>query len=97
MAIEQTCDLISDCYGFKSKLMSDCRIQAWCHKTSKARKTALQLKTFPPTNESFRENVKRGILQTPVWYASLEPDPLDLDPTLFGWTRDESNKVLLPT
>ena len=57
----------------------------------------MQLKTLLPTNESFRENVKRGILQTLVWYATLEPDPPDLDPALFGWTRDESNKVLLPT
>ena len=32
-----------------------------------------------------------------MWYATLEPDPPDLDPTSFGWTRDESNKVLLPT
>ena len=82
MAIEQTCDLISDC--FKSRSMTDCRIQAWYQKTSKARKTAPQLKTLPPTNESFRENVKLGILQTLVWYATLEPDPPDLDATLFG-------------
>ena len=66
------------------------------HKTSKARKTASSLQFLPLTDESFKENVKRTHLQAMVWYATMKADPPAVDSTLYGWKRDELNKVLLP-
>ena len=76
--------------------MTDCRIKARYQKTSTARKAAPLLKTLPPTDESFEENVKRGILQTLLWYATMEASPPDLDVTMYGWLKDSANKVLIP-
>ena len=94
-AIDQATLLISDCYGFKSTSMTDCRIQSWIQKTSKARKSAPPLKELPPTDEAFQENVKRAVLQSMIWYSTMNSDPPDVDPTLFGWAKDMSNKILV--
>ena len=94
-AVEQATLFISDCYGFQSNSMTDCRIHSWYQKTSKARKTAPLLKTLPPTDEAFKENVKRAILQILQWYATMEPNPPTLDVTLYGWLKDTVNKILV--
>ena len=94
-ATEQAMLFISDCYGYKTASMTDCRIQLWIQKTSKARKSAPPLKTLPPTDEAFTENVKRAILQIIIWYSTMEADPPDTDPTLYGWLKDIVNKVLV--
>ena len=66
---------ISDCYGFQQESMTKCRIMSWYTKTSKTRKTAPLLQSLPPTDEYFKENVKRAYLQAMVWYATIEADP----------------------
>ena len=66
------------------------------HKTSKARKTAPPLQFLPPTDKSFKEHVKRAHLQAMVWYATMKAGSPAVDPTLYGWSRDELNKALLP-
>ena len=65
--------------------MTDCSIQLWIQKASRVRKSALPLKTLPPTDEAFTENVKRAILQIIIWYSTMEADPPDIDPTLYGY------------
>ena len=92
-AVEQATLFISDCYGFQSNSMTDCRIQSWYQKTSKARKTAPLLQTLPPTDEAFKENVKRAILQIRQWYATMEPNPPDVN--LYGRLKDTVNRILV--
>ena len=69
---------------------------SWYTKTSRAKKTAPPLQSLPPTDESFKENVKRSHLQAMLLYATIKTDPLAVDPTLTGWRRDELNKVFVP-
>ena len=55
------------------------------------------LYNLPPTDESFKENVRRVHLQAMVWYATRETDFLALEPTLYGSRRDELCNVLAPS
>ena len=88
---------ISDCYGFPDESMTKCRIKCWQSKNSKARKTTPSLKSLPPTEEAFGENVKKAHhIQGLVWYSALSTDPPTIDPTQYGWTRDEFDKQLVP-
>lgn len=77
--------------------MSDVRYDVWLVKTGykKIKKTP-KLQSLPPTSESFSENVKRAHLQTCIWKSALDADPPNLDPTLFGWLKDKTCKVLTP-
>ena len=94
--IKEATLFISDCYRFQPGSMTKCCIMSWYTKASKARKTVLPLQSLPPTDKSFKENVKRMHLQPMVWYATVEVDPPAVDPTLYGWRRGELNKVLVP-
>ena len=76
--------LISSCYGFESKDMTECRINSWKSRTSKARKTAPPLCSLPPTHETFSENVKRAHFQSAVWLSAMSPNPPHLDPLSMG-------------
>ena len=51
--VNETATLISSYYGFETNNMTDCRINSWYQKTSKARKSAPFLQTLPPTHEAF--------------------------------------------
>ena len=95
-AIGQATDILTKCYGFKETDMTDCRIQSWFNKTSKARQTAPARKTLPPTKEAFSQNVKRGLLQAMIWYYAMERCPPEVDVTLSGWHKDLSNGMLVP-
>ena len=77
--------LISSCYGFESKGMTERRINFWKSRTSKARKTAPPLCSLPPTHETFSENVKRAHFQSAVSLSAMSPNPPNLDPTKYGW------------
>ncbi len=57
---------------------------------------APELKTLPPTTEAFEQNVLRAHIQTAIWKSTNEPDPPQLNPTEYGWTRDEAKKSLNP-
>ena len=52
--------------------------------------------TLPPTHKSFSKNVKRAHFQSATWYSTMSPHPPNLDTTLYGWERDEVNKILHP-
>ena len=86
--------LISSCYGFESKDMTECRINSWKSRTSKARKTAPPLCSLPPTHETFSENVKRAHFQSAVWLSAMTLNLPNLDPTKYGWEQDKINEVL---
>ena len=75
--------------------MSAARYIAWRRKT-KSKVKSVKLEDLPPTTECFIPNVNRAEPQAIVWRASLENDTRELDPTEYGWRRDEENKVLLP-
>ena len=86
------------CYGSRVKeIMSKLRYRMWLTKMAKKKVTATpKLKSLPPTSEAFAENVKRAHLQTCIWKKALYQDPPDLDPTDFGWFKDEASKSLSP-
>ena len=98
--VSEATQFIAACYGRKDSdiTMSDIRYDVWLTKTGNknVRKTP-KLQSLPPTTESFFENVKRAHIQTCIWKSAMDAQPPDLDPTNFGWTKDERNKVLVPS
>ena len=74
--------------------MSDARYHLWNKKILK--KTALKLKSLPPTIEFLRENIKRAHLQAAVWRSSDAVDPPSMDPCNHGWYKDEEARRMLP-
>ena len=55
---------------------------------------APELKSPPPTQEAFEENVKQAHIQTAIWKSALNSEPPALDPVEFGWERDERTRCL---
>ena len=51
---------------------------------------------LPPTDDSLKSHLLRSVLQLYVWRHALIPNPTALEPTSFGWKRDESNERLIP-
>lgn len=89
---------VAACYGRKSSSsMSDARYETWLAKTgNKKVKRVPKLQSLPPTMESFSENVKRAHLQACIWKSALDTDPPDLNPTNYGWTKNNELKTLIP-
>ena len=88
------------CYGSKKRgSMSEVRIDIGLWSTKMGRKSltaASELKSLPPTTEAFEMNVRRAHIQTAIWKSAGEADPPALDPTLFGWKREEASRSLVP-
>ncbi len=55
-----------------------------------------KLKSLPPTSESLAENFKRGHFHAIIWNSALQSDPPALDPTEYGWIKDEKTKTPVP-
>lgn len=96
--IEEATAFMGECYGSKvNTSLSDIRFDVWLSKTGKRRLTKTpELKALPPTTEAFTENVKRAHAQTFIWKSSLDQEPVALDPSKFGWSKDEGTKELVP-
>ena len=94
---KQATKFIAKCYRITGDVtdMSATRYPAWRSKT-KSKVKSFKLEDLPPTTESFQQNVLRAELQAAIWRASLQYEPTPLDPTAFGWRKDEDNKILLP-
>jgi len=76
--------------------MTEARIKAWLTKTGRKSASKLpKLCSLPPTMEAFEENVKRAHFQCAIWRKALQ-EPPNLDPTKYGWSRDEDTKSLQP-
>lgn len=96
--ISEATVFMAACYGSNKKgSMSDVRIDIWSTKMGRQSvTTAPALKNLPPTMEAFRMNVLRAHVQTAIWKSATEADPPALDPTLFGWKREEASRCLVP-
>ena len=55
-----------------------------------------KLKYLPPTIESFGEHVRRAHHQTAIWKGSLSPDPPQMDPVQYNWSRGGDNSTMSP-
>ena len=96
--IEHATQFMSACYGYsKCGSMSEARQKSWAKKTGKGSTSIPKLCRLPPTTEAFMENVKRAHLQVCIWKAALDSDPPPLDPSQYGFTRDERSKSMVPT
>ena len=94
--IEQASKFMAKCYGQSScDSMTETRLAVWKNRVGKGA-TMPKLCSLPPTNESFEENVKRAHLQTAIWKSALDLEPPDLNPMLYGWSKDEIAKSLVP-
>lgn len=96
--VEEATKFIGACYGSKTKDdLSEIRVETWSKKMGKKNITAApELKSLPPTSEAFKENVLRAHIQVAVWKSAREQDPPSLDPTKYGWSREETTKTLTP-
>ena len=91
------CLVISACYNVHDATsMTESRIKVWIQKVgSKEAAATPKLCTLQPTNEAFKENVKRALYQCCIWRCALQQQ-LDFDPTGYGWVKDEVSKSLQP-
>ena len=97
--MEQATKFTAACYGqSKATSMSEARVNMWTARIGRPGMThAPKLASLPPTTEAFSENVKRAHLQTFIWKHALQLHPQKLEPTEYGWIKDESAKSLQPT
>ena len=95
--VSQATKFMSNCYGVnKVDSMTDARVKVWISKTGKKTLSKMpKICSLPPTSEAFRENVKRAHLQCAIWKRALQ-EPPNVDPTGYGWERDEEKKSLEP-
>jgi len=78
------------CYGVNVKAgdMSDVRVEVWSRKIGKKNITsALELKSFSPTSQPFRENVKRAHMSKQPFgsFVSSQIRHLLMPPSTFGF------------
>lgn len=70
--------------------MSNTRLVGWGEKKGKGHLSSPNLAALPPTTQ------KIAHFQAILW-RTLDQNPPELNPEEFGWTKDPSNKVLIPT
>ena len=97
--IQQATVFIGACYNNKvnENTMSDVRYKVWAAKFGRSASSAPKIQSLPPTSEAFGENVKRAHLQTCIWKAAQTFDPPTVDPTIYGYSRHDPSRSLLPT
>ena len=88
---------VSACYNVHDATsMTESRIKVWIQKSgSKGAAATPKLCTLPPTNEAFKENIKRAHYQCCISRCALHQQP-DFDPTEYGWVKDEVSKSVQP-
>ena len=97
-ALGQSTPFVLSCYGHpESASLTDARQKIWSRKVSRSLGAAPKLKTLPPTNEAFVENVARAHLQVAIWKQALQRNPPNMDPLTHGWTRRDGSTSLTPT
>ena len=70
-------------------------IASYCHLWVFLQLTAPPLKYLLPAHEFFKKNLKRVHLPAMVSYVTMEADSPPLNPTLYGWRRDELSQVIV--
>lgn len=94
--LQQASTFMLACYGqSKSQSMTEARHKVWKAKLSH-NPVAPRLKSLPPTNEAFQENVMRAHLQVAAWRHAKYDRPPAMDHTQYGWMRDELLGQLMP-
>lgn len=92
---QQATSFMCRCYNVSdAATMTEARIKVWTARTGKKLASKIpKLCSLPPTSEVFEENVKRAHLQCAIWKRALQ-EPPSLDPTQYGWIKDEGTKSL---
>ena len=89
---------VSACYGHESYDMTKCRLSVWKKKTSvDTIVKAPDLKSLPPTTDSFFYHVLRAHIQAMIWLSAMQPHPPQLDLKEYGWEVEASGTFLIPT
>ena len=83
------------CYGFgpQDSMNSLCS-KCWHKKVGLAKKICPPLKSLPPTNDSFRENVKRALYQLAIWLNADQANPPSIEAIDWGWCRNQFNNLI---
>ena len=95
--IAEATECVATCYGCNEKShKSHVRYQVWLRKTAcKNAFSDVKLKSLPPTREAFEQHVKCAhISKLLCRKGALEPDPHPLDPTLYGWCKNDTSRAL---
>ena len=71
--------MISHCYQLWKTKMANSKVHSAPH-----------LKSLPPSHWAFVEHVHRAQHQAIIWKSATQLDPPDLDPTQYGWHRNEN-------
>ena len=81
----ESTSFILACYSQKEcNSMTEARHKVWKSRVSRSTASAPKLKTLPPTDAAFRENVARAHLQVLLWKGALNPQKPDYSPTDYG-------------
>ena len=96
--LQQSTAFISACYGIHdASSMTASRIKVKMMKTGRRVATGMpKLCSLPPTNEAFQENVKRAHYVCCTWKMALQDPPI-MNPTEYGWVKDDISNSLQPT
>ena len=102
--INQAMAFMCKCYSVSNTAsMTEARIKVWTARIGRAvrirRKAASKvpkLCSLPPTTEAFQINVRRAHFQCTIWRRALMQEPPNLDPSEYGWFKDEVTKSLQP-
>ena len=99
VVVEEAKRFISACYGIENNTdLPHARYVIWKKITVSGKLTSqnLMLRSLPPTDEAAKENILRAHYITNLWYNSLQSDPPEKDPCLYGWPKDQDTKTLVP-
>lgn len=96
--LKQATQFMLACYGqTKCATLTEARKKSWSLKVGKSKASAPKLCSLPPTSEAFRENVGRAHRQVAIWRHALDMNPPNLNPTDYGWSKDNGSTSLSPT
>ena len=94
---EATAFIVACCGSKKRNSVPDVRKDVCATKMGKPKVTTTpNLKVLPPATEAFEQNVRRAHIQTAIWKSAVKSEPPTLDPTKYGWARDEASRSLIP-
>ena len=57
---------------------------------------APDLKSLPPTSDSFYYHMLRAHIQAVIWLSTMDQHPPQLDLSHYGWEIDPSEAVFIP-
>ena len=74
------------CYGLRECAdLNEARVRSWERKMSRNVLEPPKMRSLPPTEVAFYENVLRAHLAAALMKGSINPDPPALSPTKHGW------------